>query len=130
MVFMFIGIIIVFGYISLFLKDFVVPIMYKHQIGIMHGWTKFLRLFIRHFGTFIIYGLFIFVLGIAVVIGVIFFALLTCCVGLLLIAIPYIGAVLLLPVSYTFRAFSIEFLAQFGDEYNVFPKVEKEITFV
>src|SRR5680860_138468 len=28
MVFMFIGIIIVFGYISLFLKDFVVPIMY------------------------------------------------------------------------------------------------------
>ena len=127
MVLMFIGIIIVFGYISCFLNDFVVPIMYKHKIGIMRGWTKFLRLFSRRIGTFIIYGLFIFVLGIAVVIGVIFLALLTCCIGLLLIAIPFIGAVILLPVSYTFRAFSIEFLAQFGDDFNVFPQNNAEL---
>jgi hypothetical protein len=41
-----------------------------------------------------------------------------------LIAIPYIGSVILLPVSYTFRAFSIEFLAQFGEKFDVFPKEE------
>jgi hypothetical protein len=46
----------------------------------------------------------------------------------LLIAVPYIGSVILLPVSYTFRAFSIEFLAQFGDKFNVFPEKELELT--
>jgi hypothetical protein len=33
--------------------------------------------------------------------------------------IPFVGAVILLPVSYTFRAFSIEYLATFGDEFNL-----------
>jgi hypothetical protein len=127
MVLLLIGYIIVFGYISLFLKDFVVPIMYKHRVGVLKGWSTFLALFARKLFPFILYGLFIFVLGIGIVIGVIFFAVLTCCIGLLLIAIPYIGAVILLPISYTLRAFSIEFLAQFGDDFNVFPKGYPEI---
>lgn len=126
LILVFILIILVFGYISLFLKDFVVPIMYKHRLGIIGGWIKFLSLFGRKFFSFIIYGLFIFVLGIGVAITVIFFALITCCIGLLLIAIPFIGAVVLLPISYTFRAFSIEFLAQFGDEFNVLPPPEEK----
>jgi len=119
MIFFFLLYLATFGYISLFLKDFVVPIMFKHRIGVLHAWGKFLKLFGRKFFHFILYGLFIFILGIAVVFGVIFFALITCCIGLLLLAIPYIGAVILLPVSYTFRAFSIEFLAQFGDEFKL-----------
>lgn len=127
MILLFFGYLIVFGYVSLFLKDFIVPIMYKHRIGILGGWSKFLALFLRKFFPFILYGLFIFILGIGVVIAVIFLAVMTCCIGLLLIAIPYVGAVVLLPVSYTFRAFSIEFLAQFGDDFNVFPKDYPEI---
>ncbi|MBT3385709.1 MAG: hypothetical protein HN778_15710 [Prolixibacteraceae bacterium] len=123
MIFMFIGLIIIFGYHSLFLKDFVVPIMYKQRVGVIRGWANFLTLFGRHFFTFIIYGLFIFVLGIAVVITVVLFALITCCIGLLLMAIPFVGAVILLPVSYTFRAFSVEFLGQFGEKYNLFPPI-------
>ena len=70
--------------------------------------------------------MFIFILGIAVGICIILFAIMTCCIGLLLLIIPYIGAVVLLPVSYTFRALSIEFLAQFGDEFDVSVK-EKNI---
>lgn len=120
MVLIFFGFIIVYGFISLFLKDFVVPIMYKHRIGVINGWSKFLTLFGKKLIPFILYGLFIFVLGIGVTIAVIFFALLTCCIGLLLIAIPFIGSVILLPIGYTFRAFSIEFLAQFGDDFNLF----------
>ncbi len=127
MILLLIAYIIVFGYISLFLKDFVVPIMYKYRVGIVKGWGKFLALFARYFFNFILYGLFIFILGIGVAIGVIVLALITCCIGLLLIAIPYIGAVILLPVSYTFRAFSIEYLAQFGDKYNVFPPESQEL---
>jgi len=126
MILVFIGYLIVFGYISLFLKDFVVPIMYKHRVGVVRGWTKFLGLFFPHFFPFVGYGLFIFILGIAVAIAVILFALLTCCIGLLLLAIPYIGAVVLLPISYTFRAFSIEFLKQFGTDFDVFPASVEE----
>ena len=120
----FIGLLVITGYISLFLNDFVVPIMYKHNLGTNKAWLKFMALAVRNMGSFFVYGLFIFVLGIAVAIGVILLAVMTCCVGLLLIMIPFVGAVVLLPVSYTFRAFSIEYLATFGDEFNVFPKIE------
>lgn len=127
MILLFLAYLLIFGYTSLFLKDFIIPIMYKHRIGIFRAWGRFLLLFGSKFFTFLLYGLFIFILGIGVGIAVIFFALITCCIGLLLLAIPFIGAVILLPVSYTFRAFSIEFLAQFGKEYNVFPQEGVEI---
>ena len=126
MVLLFIAYLLVFGYTSLFLKNFVVPLMYKYRIGVLSAWGKFLLLFGRRFFTFLLYGLFVFVLGIGVAMGIIFFALITCCVGLLLLAIPYIGSVVLLPVSYTYRAFSIEFLAQFGADFNLFPPEELE----
>lgn len=113
------------GYISLFLNDFVVPLMYHRKMGVLNGWGEFIRLLKAQVFTFLVYGLFVFVLGIAIAIGVILFALLTCCIGLILIAIPFIGAVVLLPVSYWLRAFSIEFLKQFGDQYNIFPPVEE-----
>lgn len=112
---------IVFGYISTFLDSFVVPIMYKNRFGVLKGWSNFLSLISKNIFTFLLYGLFYFVLGIGIVIVVVFFALLTCCIGLLLLAIPFIGAVILLPITYTMRAFSVEFLAQFGDNYDVFP---------
>ena len=121
MILVFFALVIVIGYISLFVRDFVVPIMYKYRLGIAEGWFRFLPLFGRYFYLFIIYGLFIFILSVAAVIAVLSLALITCCIGLLLLALPYIGAVIFLPVSYTFRALSIEFLAQFGDEFNVFP---------
>jgi hypothetical protein len=70
-------------------------------------------------GSFFLYGILILVLGIAIAIAIIVIAAATCCVGLTLLIIPFVGSVLLLPVSYTYRAFSIEFLAQFGDEYDV-----------
>ena len=126
LIILFITLIIITAYISLFLNDFVVPIMYKHRMGSTHAWLKFLPLMGRHLGSFILYGLFIFALGIAVAIGIIFLALITCCIGLLLLIIPFVGSVILLPVSYTFRALSIEFLKQFGDEFDVFPSYETQ----
>lgn len=114
-----IALLVIFGYISLFLNDFVVPIMYKHKISATQAWSKFLTLTLRHPGSFIVYGLFVFVLGVGVAVIIVFAAIFTCCIGLLLIMIPFVGSVILLPVSYTFRAFSIGFLAQFGDYFNV-----------
>ncbi|MFV0590398.1 MAG: hypothetical protein ACK5M7_03360 [Draconibacterium sp.] len=114
------------GFVALFLKDFVVPVMYKYRIGVLAAWGKFLKLLTTRLFAFIGYGLFIFVLSIGIGIGILFLAMITCCIGLLLIAIPYIGIVILLPVSYTYRALSLEFLAQFGEEFNVFPPQNDE----
>lgn len=67
------------------------------------------------------FGLFTFVLIVGFVIGVIIAGIMTCCIGIILLIIPYIGTVVTLPAWYTLRAFSLEYLAQFGDEYTVFP---------
>jgi hypothetical protein len=115
---------VVIAYISLFLTDFVVPIMYKNNITALQGWSRYLGLFEKHWLRFILYGLLVLVLWILVVMGVFIVGILTCCVGFLLLIIPYISSVILLPISYTFRSFSLEFLQQFGPEFDVFPKVE------
>ncbi len=118
----FIGFLILSGYISLFLQDFVVPIMYKKGIGTVPAWKVFLTLFNSHLFSFIGYGILIFLLWVAIVICIVVAGLMTCCVGFLFLIIPYIGTVVLLPIPYTFRAFSVEFLEQFGPEFIIFPK--------
>ena len=125
MILLFLAYLIIVSYINTFLDHFVVPIMYKNRISAVRGWNRFLKLFSRHLGHFIVYGLFVFILGIAVILGIIIVCICTCCIGFLLLVIPYINAVALLPVHYTFRAFSVEFLEQFGDDYKLFPKSEE-----
>ena len=120
-----IALFIVFGYISLFLNDFIVPIMYKYRISATKAWSKFLSLTLSNPGAFIVYGLFVFILTIAIVIIVLIAALATCCIGLILLMIPFINAVILLPISYTYRAFSIEFLAQFGSDFDLINNTEE-----
>ncbi|MCK3684626.1 hypothetical protein [Maribellus sp. YY47] len=127
MVLLLIAYLLTIGFTALFLKDFVVPIMYKNRIGVLQAWGKFLALFGQRFFAFIGYGLFIFILSFGVGIAVIFLALITCCIALFLLAIPYIGTVILLPVSYTYRALSLEFLAQFGPDFNVLAPDEDEV---
>jgi len=122
MVLYFFVLFILTAYISLYLNDFVVPIMYKYRLTTSQAWFRFLPLLSRNLGHFILYGLFIFVLIILVVIAVIIFGFGSCCIGFLLLIIPYVGSVVFLPVSYTFRAFSVEYLQQFGDEFRIFPE--------
>jgi hypothetical protein len=117
---------LIVGFISLFLNDFVVPIMYKNNITTVQGWHGFLALLGRHPGHFILYALAIFVLYILFVFVVIMAGLITCCIGWLLLVIPYIGTVVTLPFWYTLRAFSLEFLGQFGPEYVLFPVPEAQ----
>jgi hypothetical protein len=117
----FLLLIVVVGYISLFLKDFVAPLMYKNGVPATRGWGQFLALFSRHPFHFIAYGLLVFVLLIAFVIIVIVAGLVTCCIGWFLLVIPYVGTVVTLPFWYALRAFSLEFLSQFGPDYALFP---------
>jgi hypothetical protein len=114
-------IVLVIGYINLFLKEFVAALMYKNRISAGRAWKLFLGLFGKYPFHFLGFGILIFLLMLVFVFVVIVAGLVTCCIGWLLLVIPYIGTVVTLPVWYTFRAFSLEFLAQFGPEYNVFP---------
>ena len=117
--------IIITGYITVFLNDFVVPIMYKHDMRTFQAWSRFLPLFSRHFWYFLFWGIIMFLLHILAIICVLVLGLFTCCIGIILVIIPYIGSVITLPISYTFRAFSLEFLEQFGPDYTLFPKAEE-----
>jgi len=107
---------------TILLEFLLCQLMYKHRVSVTRVWSKFMLMAVNYMSSFFVYGLFVFVLGIAVAIAVILFAVMTCCIGFLLIMIPFVGAVILLPVSYTFRAFSIEYLAMFGNQFNLFEK--------
>ena len=117
----FLALLLFCGYITLFLKDFVAALMYKHRISAGAAWKLFLDVFKKYPFHFIGFGIITFLLMLVFVLAIIVAGLITCCIGWLVLIIPYISTVVTLPMWYAYRAFSLEFLAQFGPEYNVFP---------
>lgn len=117
----FLAIVAVLMFIELLLSHFVVPIMYRYRIKTMAAWSYFFRIFFAYPIHFVGYSFLVLLLLIFVLIGVLLLGFMTCCIGFLVLAIPYINSVILLPVRYTFRAYSVEFLGQFGPEYQLFP---------
>jgi len=113
---------VVAGYIGRFLEDFVVPIMYKHDLTCLEAWGRFLTLLKANTGKFVVYGLFYFLLGLLAGICILLAIIATCCIAACLMGIPYLGAVVLLPVTVFFRLYSIEYLAQFGPDYTIVPE--------
>ena len=119
LVFFFISIINLF--IFTLLTHFVVPIMYRDRITTWKALQKFFPTFMSNVFHFIGYALFLFCLWVLIVVAIVIAGCVTCCCGFLILMIPYINAVVLLPISYTLRAFGVEFLEQFGPEYRIFP---------
>jgi hypothetical protein len=112
---------IVGAVISKLTTDFVVPIMFLRRNRCVESWKEFLGLLAANAGQFILYLLFQIV--IAIVTGAIVIAgvLITCCLAGCVLIIPYIGTVLLLPILTFKRAYSLQYLAQYGPDYTVFP---------
>jgi hypothetical protein len=119
--FVFLLMLVAIGIISFFLDGFVVPIMYKDRLTTTQAWGKFLSLFRQHVIHFLLFGLLVLGLGVLVFMVLVMFGLFTCLLGFFLLVIPYIGTVITLPIWYFFRTFSLEFLAQFGPDYDLFP---------
>jgi hypothetical protein len=117
----FILLIIVFGLINLFTRDFVVPIMFRQEKRCVESWAIFRRMLAANAGQFTLYVLFQIVLSMGIASVLVAVVLLTFCIAGCLLAIPYLGTVLLLPVLVFRRAYSLHYLAQYGPEYNVFP---------
>ncbi len=95
--------------------------MYREGRRTNDGWRRFMPLLRAHLGSFILYGLFLLLLLIGTAIALGLFSCATCCVGFCLLAIPYLGTVIALPIPYTFRGFGPEFLSQFGPEWWTWP---------
>jgi hypothetical protein len=110
-----------FFLIRKFTMDFVVPIMSLRRTTCATAWTEFLVLLRQNAGRFTLYLLFQIVLAIAIGFLVLGVVIVTCCLAGCLMALPYLGAVVLLPVLVFKRSYSLYYLAQFGPAYNVFP---------
>ncbi len=112
---------IIFWLIISMTEDFVVPIMARRGLMCFVAWKVFWSLLKDHFGRFVLYWLFKILLGIVIFLIVVVFGMGTCCIGFILLMIPYIGAVVLLPIRCFSRSFSLFYLRQYGADYDVFP---------
>ena len=116
---------IAFALLLKFTNDFVVPIMYLRAYTCTDAWREFWTLLTSNKGRFILYILFQIVIGFAI--GAIVFAAIciTCCCAACILAIPYIGTVLMLPLLVFKRAYSLLYFRQFGPTFDVFiPEIE------
>jgi hypothetical protein len=107
--------------IMTFTEDFVLPIMFLRERTCLEGWRELRGLMSGNLDLFVLYLLFQIVLGVVVKILIVVCVVATCCIALGVLAIPYLGTVLLLPVSVFRRSYSALYFAQFGPDYNVFP---------
>lgn len=110
---------VVGGYISRFLEDFIVPIMYKNDMTATEAWSHFAKIYRANTGRLLLYGLFYLALGIGAGAVVMIATLLTCCILGCIAAIPYVGTVALLPVPVFFRMYSIHYIAQYGKDFDL-----------
>ena len=107
---------LVIALIGMLLKDFVVPIMYRRDLGTSPAWVILRREFVPGNGwRFVGFYLLRFLFGIAAAILMLLGCCLTCCVAML----PYISSVVFLPIFVFFRCYSLGFLEQFGEDWRI-----------
>jgi len=112
--------IIVFGVADWFTTDFVVPIMYLHNLRCSRAWRMLLEVLSVNRARFFVYLLFQIVIRIALF-SIMIALMCFCCVACCLIMLPFVGTVVLLPLIVFERAYSLYYLAQYGPQFNVFP---------
>jgi len=111
---------IAFWVIGRLLRDFVVPIQYIRRSRCLDAWRELRGVFSGKLLNLVIYLLFRILLAIGS--GVVLFlaVVATCCIACCILALPYLGTVLQLPLLVLERAYSLHYLAQFGPDYDVF----------
>ncbi len=102
-----------------FLKSFVIPIMARQDLRAVEAWRRFLPLLKANAGGFALYAIVACALWLAIGMAILFAGCMTCCIGFLVLALPWIGTLPLLPVLVFFRLFSLAFLSQLGADYDL-----------
>jgi hypothetical protein len=106
--------------ISKFTTDFVVPIMSLRTASCIAGWRELLTLLSANKASFVLYILFQIVIKLCIGTIIVAAVCVTCCCACCILAIPYIGTVLLLPILVFERSYSLYYLRQFGPPFDVF----------
>ncbi len=113
-------IVIVASIIKSVVRHFVVPVMYLRNLPVLAALRVFgNELLVGHVWAFVKFLLMCFVLGMAAVLLILLVGVCTCCIGCCLMAIPYLGTVLLLPLIVFWRCYALCFLEQFGAQWRV-----------
>jgi len=111
---------IAFILVHKFTTDFVVPIMFLRTTNCTGGWREFLGLLSANKARFALYILFQIVIAIAIGAIILAAVCVTCCCAGCILAIPYIGTVLMLPLLVFKRAYPLLYFRQFGPQFDVF----------
>ena len=112
---LYIGIALLFGFVIFVFREFGVPLMFRNGLMGRAAFMESMRLLKLHPGSVVVFAL----LRFAIAIGVGVLSILACCFTCCLAAIPYLGTVIILPVLIYVRCFTLECLAQFGPQYDV-----------
>lgn len=107
---------LVFTAIHLLLLGFVVPVMYHRNLGTAEAWRVLRRELLPgngwRFAGFFLMNLLLWIPALLLILAGI---CLTCCLA----AIPYLSSVAFLPIFVFFRAYTLTFLAQFGEDWRI-----------
>jgi hypothetical protein len=119
-----------YGVVTTLTDDFVVPVMYLRRCGVKAAWKECMGLFSARPGMFVLYLVFLMLIGVVLGFLSMFFGMAACCCFCCVawvFLIPFVGGylmtVVLLPLAVWRRSYALLFLAQFGPEYDVFATV-------
>ncbi len=113
-------------FVALMTEAFVIPIMYRYEIPVLDAWRAFMPWLKARPLHFVVYSLFVIMLATIFAIFFSIFCMMTCCLA----AMPYLGTVLLLPVWVAYRLLSVEFLAQFHTDFDLFRPLPDDVEMV
>jgi MFS family permease len=113
--FIYFVLITILSFILFVFREFGVPLMFRRGLLARPAFWASVDLIRRFPGSVVVFVLLRIAIFIGVVILYVIICCATCCVGML----PYVGTVILLPVLVYVRCFTLDCLAQFGPEYDV-----------
>jgi hypothetical protein len=93
--------------------------MYRQRCRARQAFSQGIRLVSDYPGPILLYVLFLIAIGI----GAGLLSCVTICITCCIAAIPYVGSVILLPISVTLYAFTLLFLRQFGPDFDVWQRI-------
>lgn len=108
------------GFVQTLASDFVVPLMWRHNLHILQAWVQLLPLLARRLPSFLLYYLAKLAIGLLAVIGLAAMGFFTCCLFFPLALLPVLGQAVLQPVFVFFRLFPLAFLEALAPEEGPF----------
>lgn len=114
-------VVVLASFVDFYAEAYVTVIMHRRNVGVLAAWREFRRYFEAAPGHFVLVGLVKLSLHILAAALILAFGLVTCCVGWLLVSLPYIGAVIQLPIYAVLRYFDLCWFGQFDPTLGAGP---------